>query len=90
MRSAGPVGRPERVEDGFTGAALPSLRRLRLAWDEPASVLRFARTYGPQLEELALGGPGERGVSPPPGLVDELQPYVAGDVHADRGPEPRR
>ena len=54
--------------------ALPSLRRLRLASADPESVLRVARTWGPQLEELVVSG------EPAPEVLRQLQRYVAGEV----------
>jgi hypothetical protein len=54
--------------------ALPSLRRLRIPYYESESVLRVARTWGPQLEELVLWG------VPPAAVVEQLQGHVAGEV----------
>ncbi len=65
------LGRPQ----GQRGvAALPSLRRLRLEYQDPETTVRVARTWGPQLEELVVCG------KPDPSVIEQLQKYVAGDV----------
>lgn len=63
---------------------LPSLRRLRFQWNagtifwqqtRSKALLRMAQALGPQLEELDVGiFTEDRDV------IDELQPYVAGEV----------
>jgi uncharacterized protein (TIGR02996 family) len=61
--------------EGMRGVdSLPSLRRLRIPYYESESVLRVARTWGPQLEELTLWG------KPAPSVLEQLQEYVAGEV----------
>jgi uncharacterized protein (TIGR02996 family) len=61
-------------------AALPSLRRLRIAADAPGALRIIGRALGAQLEELVLRQGLDRSDRDMLGLLDELQAHVAGEV----------